>query len=68
MHPFTEFGTYCLEHGQVFQEEFLLFIDAGGYPWPLMLTVYGLLALPVYLRRPLHSIFPLDQRRSRAKR
>ena len=24
-------------------------IDAGGYPWPLMLTVYGLLTFPVLL-------------------
>jgi hypothetical protein len=37
-----------------------LMIDAGGYPWPLMLTVYGLLALPVCLGVPLRRNLSLD--------
>ncbi len=30
-------------------------VDAGGYAWPLMLTVYGLLAVPVLLGTPLRG-------------
>lgn len=37
-----------------------LIIDAGGYPWPLMVTVYGLLALPVCFGAPLRRYLSLD--------
>ena len=36
-------------------------VDAGGYSWPLMLTVYGLLTLPVFFRGFLHRYFSLHQ-------
>ena len=35
-------------------------IDAGGYPLPLMLTVYGLLALPVLFGRPVRRRLAFD--------
>ena len=36
-------------------------VDAGGYAWPLMLTVYGLLALPVVFGRLVGKRVPLEK-------
>ena len=38
-------------------------IDAGGYAWPLMLTVYALLALPVFFSGWLQRFTNFDSRR-----
>ena len=36
-------------------------VDAGGYSLPLMMSVYGLLALPVLIGRPMRSWIQLQQ-------
>ena len=45
-----------------------LIIDAGGYPLPLMLAVYGLLAFPVCLRGTLRRFLSLENHNLRTRR
>ena len=40
-------------------------VDAGGYSWPLMLTVYGLLALPVLFSNHLRRLVQFEDRNPR---